>query len=337
MQAIGLIDLLRLPRSVLSVAEADWNDIVEQASRSQLLGQLAARLKRENLFDHIPGAVQRHLALAELTSQRRSEAALWEVGVIRRAVDPEIRLVLLKGCAYIASGDQNSAGRMFSDIDVLVQKDVLPKVEADLISSGWKPSRVSDYDLNYYRNWMHEVPAMEHVRRHTVVDLHHAINPPVSRFFIALHKLWDQMIEISPGIYVLSPIDRIIHCALHLIQEGEPRKLIRDLYDLHQLIGQHFPGTSDLSSLLARAKALGVEPLVGSAIAAANQIFTTDEPASLGRGWLRSCLIHATSLDKKQGGFTRQLAGSTLLAYSHLIKMPLPLLVPHLLRKSWVK
>jgi len=336
-QTIGLTDLLRLPECVLSVVEADWNEIIEHASQSQLMGQLAARLKQANLYDDIPKAVRRHLELAELTSRQRSAAAMWEVNVIRRALDPKIRIVLLKGCAYSASADENAVGRMFSDVDIMVQRDVLETVESHLISLGWKPPRLSGYDSRYYRNWMHEVPAMEHVRRHTVVDLHHAINPPVSRCYISPSNYWEQVVELSKGIYVLSPVDRIIHCALHLIQEGESAKLLRDLYDLNLLIDQHCGWTTGLSSLLHRANELGVQSQVQSAVSAAQSIYAKGDTGHVTKDWLGSYLVVAAKVGPKKGAFAGQLAGLILLAYSHFIKMPLRLLAPHLLHKLYIK
>lgn len=337
MPSSSLIALLRSPQSITHVTDAHWNEIIEQGRKTQLLGQLAASLQRALLRDRVPAAVQCHLALAELTTTRRNEAALWETATMRRAVDPAVPLVLLKGCAYVACADENAAGRVFSDIDVFVRHQDLPAVEADLTSVGWKPSRVNDYDFAYYRNWMHEVPPMEHVRRHTVIDLHHAINPPVSRFYVNPDKLLEHIVEVRPGIFVLSATDRVIHCALHLLQEGEPRKLMRDLYDLHLLIRQHHGSAAGIEQLHHRACALNVDTLIETAISAAHALFA-DEP-SLGErsGWLQACVDRAAREANGNTTVIGELAGTALLAYSHWMKMPMHLLVPHLVRKSFIR
>ncbi len=256
---------------------------------------------------------------------------------MRRAVDPNIPLVLLKGCAYVACADDNAAGRIFSDIDVLVRRQDLTTVEADLVSVGWKPSRENDYDLAYYRNWMHEVPPMEHVRRHTVVDLHHAINPPVSRFYVDPDKLFERMVEIRPGLFVLSATDRVIHCALHLLQEGEPKKLMRDLYDLHLLLRQHHGSAAGMEQLRNRACELNVDALTGAAIGAARALFAEDLIQGERSGWLQTCVDRAARQTSGNTTVASELAGMALLTYSHWMKMPMHLLVPHLIRKSLLR
>src|SRR5450830_56822 len=337
MSSSRLVELLRFPKSMTSVSDVQWNEIIEQGRKTHLMGQLAASLQRGEMLGNIPLAVKRHLELAALTATRRSESALWEIATIRRAVDPKISLVLLKGGAYLACADDNAVGRTFSDIDILVRRHELPAVEADLMSVGWKPSRMNKYDLGYYRNWMHEVPPMEHVRRHTVVDLHHAINPPVSRFHINPDKLFARMVEIRPGILVLSATDRVIHCALHLLQEGEPKKLMRDLYDLHLLLRQHHGSAAGMEQLRNRACELNVDALTGAAIGAARALFAENLVQGERSGWLQACVERAARQTSGNTTVASELAGLALLTYSHWMKMPMHLLVPHLIRKSLLR
>ena len=336
MPSSQLITLLRSPQRVTEITDAQWNDVVEQGRKTQLLGQLAACLRRTGVFDRVLPAVQRHLVLAELTAQRRAEAGLWELKGMRRAIDPAISVVVLKGCAYVAAGDANASGRLFSDVDLMVRRIDLDAVELALISVGWKPSRVNAYDQAYYRNWMHEVPPMEHVRRHTVCDLHHAINPPVSRYYIPPDKLFAHLVEVLPGIHVLSPTDRVIHCALHLLQEGEPKKLLRDLYDLHLLLQQHFGPDQTLAPLMARADELGVGAPTRAAVGAAYKLFSNSAAAQHHTGWLQKQVAIAAMNTPGQSHLAGELAGWFVIAHAHWMKMPLRLLVPHLARKAWL-
>lgn len=330
-----LIDLLRLPETASNVSAFEWNDLLLQARKNQLTGQLVARLRRANQMRFVPAEVRRHLDLETLTSKRRGESALWEIATMRRAVDARFKLVLLKGCAYLAAGDDNSEGRVFSDIDVLVRRDELHGVESDLVSVGWKPSSVNAYDTAYYRDWMHEVPPMSHVRRHTVVDLHHAINPPVSRYYVDPGKLFENLMAIGPGLFALAPSDRVIHCALHLLQEGESKKLLRDLFDLFLLLEQHHPGSPGLAQLMKRAADLHVERPVGLAVDAARAVFSPEVSGKSQKpGWLGRSVVHASKTANNLPGFAGEFAATVVLAHSHWMKMPLQILVPHLLRKS---
>ena len=334
MHTQSLINLLRHPESSAQLAEGDWNAIVLAARQNQLLGALAAQLPSSPGSDAVPEAVKRHLHLELLTAQRRSESALWELGVIRQTISADVDLVVLKGCAYVAAADANHAGRIFSDLDVLVDRRHLQRVETELIGGGWKPGKVNAYDDVYYRNWMHEVPPMEHVRRHTVLDLHHAINPPVADNPINSAMLLARKVEISPGLFVLAPLDRVIHCAIHLIQEGEPKKLLRDLYDLHQLLEQHCVEKPDLQRLLTRSRELGVGHLVSAAVGAAGRLFAVPTGVMPSTA-LQRCMVIAAQNAHVSGSAAGWMAGTAVLIHSHWIKMPLRLLVPHLCRKSF--
>jgi len=50
-----------------------------------------------------------------------------------------------------------------------------------LMLEGWVSGHRSAYDQRYYRKWMHEIPPMTHIRRQTVLDLHHNILPETAR------------------------------------------------------------------------------------------------------------------------------------------------------------
>ena len=338
MSSTKLIELLRSPDTVGTVSASEWNDVVVAARKNQLLGQLVARLARADLLKQVPDAVRRHLDLEALSTRRRSESALWEIATMRRAVDAKHTMVLLKGCAYVVAGDANAEGRPFSDIDVMVQRDELHFVENSLVAVGWKPGRVNAYDSAYYRNWMHEVPPMAHVRRQTVVDLHHAINPPISRYYIDPERLFAKLVNISPGLFVLSPSDRTIHCALHLLQEGEPKKLLRDLYDLFMLIDQHHTGANGIAALIQRAAVLGVTRPVTVAVKAALATFGQSPAEGSNRPTgLTKAVSRAAQGAHNAPTLAAGIAATWLLAHSHWMKMPMRILIPHLVRKSWLQ
>ena len=341
MQQLELITLLQTPANANKVAAAHWNLVLVQARQSMLLGQLAALLQRSGQLDQLLPAVRKQLELELLTARRRGESAVWELGVMRRAIEPGVPVVVLKGCAYLVANDVNSTGRSFSDIDLLVAQKYLPGVELALVAAGWKPGAVDAYDAMYYRNWMHEIPPMAHLRRHTVIDLHHAINPPISRFYVSPAALLAGLVQTGIGVHVLAPLDRVIHCALHLIQEGETPKLLRDLFDLHLLVAQHCGDGPGWAALAARSQVLGVLGQVGAAVGAAQRIFATGGQLAplrhhLPTSWLVPVLVAASRQPLRMGGVSGQIAAWLLLAHSHWIKMPVRILLPHLLRK-WYK
>jgi len=327
--------ILGNPTGISRISGEQWNAILLHSRKTQSLGQLASRLDSAGLLNEVPPAVLRHLSLARTTAQRRADAARWEIDVIRRAIHPSTPVILLKGCAYLVADDPNADGRLFSDIDILVPRASLGKAEAALTAAGWMPSTVDAYDQHYYRDWSHEVPPMEHVRRHTVVDLHHAINPPISRYSIPTESLLEHLEEIAPGIHILGSADRVIHCAIHLIQEGEASKVFRDLYDLFLLLNTHFPKGTKRNELYVRAETLGLRRLVAAAVNAAEVVFHTETTSSPST-WLAKILIAVASGSSPQTGnsCSIQISRVALLGQSHWMKMPIGILIPHLFRKT---
>ena len=330
-----LINILgkQLPQQPINASA--WNSVIKEARLTELLGQLGSSLYSLMPSDAIHWRIRRVLDLELLTAQRRSEAALWEIRAVRRLIPARIPIVALKGSAYALANDPNAQGRLFSDVDLLVAAEHLSEAESALITGGWKPSNVSTYDQRYYREWMHELPPMEHVRRHTVVDLHHAIIPPVSRFTFDPAKLFQSAIAVAPGIFILSPADRIIHSALHAFIEGVPAKALRDLYDINCLVRQHFPNECQ-DQLLTRARELGVEALMNAALEASTIVFSGKTGHSIKyslRGkWLAKAALSAMTPNRT----SERIAQYVLLAHSHWMKMPLHLLLPHLIRKAWL-
>ena len=100
---------------------------------------------------------------------------------------------------------------------------------------------------------MHELPALQHVHRSSVIDLHHTIAPPLSRIPVDAQKLIS-VARPTEGtrFFVLAPGDMLLHSALHLLQEGDFSHGMRDLLDIDALL-REFGSEFELLAFLARA------------------------------------------------------------------------------------
>ena len=79
------------------------------------------------------------------------------------------------------------------------------------------------YDQRYYRQWMHELPPLQHLDRGTSLDVHHTILPPTADSRIDARKLWEHIVDVPgfEGVHVLCRADMVLHSATHLFHEGE--------------------------------------------------------------------------------------------------------------------
>ena len=88
-------------------------------------------------------------------------------------------------------------GRIFNDVDILVPKSLLDKAEKALLRHGWICAQWDDYDQRYYRQWMHELPPLQHVRRKTVLDVHHNILPETARYHPSADLLFESAVAVT--------------------------------------------------------------------------------------------------------------------------------------------
>lgn len=330
----------------------EWDLLVRQGRRAQLLGRLAGRLADAGLSDAIPDRPLHHLQAALTASDRVNAAARWEIGQVAEALETlSVPVVVLKGAAYALQDPAVAKGRRFSDLDILVPKSAIEDVERRLRAHGWRSSHLDPYDQRYYREWMHEIPPMQHVSRKTNLDIHHGLLPETVKSRPDPQLLLHDAVPVEglENVYVLSPLDRWLHSATHLFQEGEFHNALRDLTDLDLLSRQFGKEPGFWDALPARAEQLNLTRQLFYAVWFLDRILGTPLPNGYlseldpygPKGMLRRLMdvlyrqafrpLHP-SCDSSWGGIGRL----ALYIRSHAIRMPPHLLLPHLAHKSIV-
>jgi hypothetical protein len=256
---------------------------------------LLVLLEDAGLLEQVPNAARTHLEWARTAAERHAQAVRYEVLQIGRALSGlGLPLLLLKGSAYAMAGMAAGSGRMFSDIDILVPKAQLGDVEAALMLHGWAGTHQDAYDQRYYREWMHELPPMEHLRRGNVIDVHHAILPETAAVRPDPAKLRAAAVALPglapgmPSLCVLAPHDMVLHCAVHLFSEGEFSHGTRNLFDLHRLLLEFGRQDGFWDGLPARARALELERPLFYALRYCRRLLGTPVP---------DAVLHASAAD----------------------------------------
>jgi len=346
---LAWLQALRQPELALSWPLAEWERVVRLARRLRLLARLAEGLTAANLMDRIPPRARRHLIAEQRLSRWRMAAVVWSLERVATMLeDAAYPCVLLKGAAYIGQGLPMAAGRLPSDLDILVPREHVSNAQARLVKGGWKTVELDEHDSRYYYEWSHEVPPMTHPLLALELDLHHNILPPIAR----THVDADILLKcLRPSKWapwqVLDPADQVLHSAAHLFQDSEARDRIRDLADLDGLLRHFGVAPGFMSRLPERAQALGLEtPLAlachfcvnwfGTPIPA-NVLKTVESigPGRLQRAWLLPLLSSALMPTEPDDDppLRQELAAFALLVRYHRQRMPLRLLVPHLWHK----
>lgn len=343
---------LRDPESMAAFSLGDWDLLVRQARHAQLLARICVILADRGLLQRVPEQPRTHLEAAKVVSDKQDRAVRWEMNRIRHALERlGIPIILLKGAAYVMAGLPPARGRLFSDIDILVPKQKLAEVEAALMLHGWAATHHDAYDQRYYRTWMHELPPMRHLKRQTVIDVHHSILPETARLHPDPAKLREAAIPLEgqPNLLVFAPADMVLHSATHLFHDGELEHGLRDLADLDGLL-RHFGRTESFwPDLVQRARELELSRPLFYALRYVTATLGTPVPgdimqaAAAGRPArvllaLMDALFIRTLAPDHPSCRDRFTVPARWLLYvrAHWLRMPPFLLVHHLLHKALV-
>jgi hypothetical protein len=349
---IALISFLRNSSEIdaINAKTYDWETLIRQARHANLISRIAILLEQSNIFEDIPNKPKQHFLNAIKISKAHERSARWEVQDIHQILSQHnIDFILLKGCAYIWQKNNASIGRLFGDTDILIKKSEIKEAEKILVHSGWVTTKLDEYDQRYFRAWMHEIPPLHHTSRHTTLDVHHSIIPPIIKSRFNIDLLWEDAIEDkdNPGLLTLSLPDMILHSATHLFHEGEFDNGFRDINDLDALLRQYQLESGDWNQLVERAGKLDLSNDLYYALNYCKTILQTPVPDDLiermkmnttlpkfkiwllDQAYLRA-LSPAHSICQSHGF---KLASFILFIRSHWIKMPLRILIPHLFIK----
>lgn len=348
-----LNSVLKEPEKAAHLGLGAWDLLIRQARQADLLARLGVLLQERSLLETVPLAPRRHLISAMTLAQAQHDEVRREVRWIAQALkDLSIPVVLLKGAAYVVSGNAASCGRTLTDIDILVPREAISAAEAALMLAGWITTHHDDYDQRYYRQWMHEIPPMLNARRGTVLDVHHGILPLTAHWKPDSRKLLAaaQQIEDSSGLYVLSECDRILHAITHLLCNEELSHGLRDLSDIDlQLRAGAQGGSRFWQQLIQRAEELDLSRLLAHGLRHAARLLECPVPtdvleqarqaaglsASMERtmGWLWTRGLDCLHPTCARPG--TPLALDLLYLRAHALRMPPGLLVRHLAIKAW--
>lgn len=345
--------LWRTPDRCPDWSNADWEAVLGQVRQARLAAKLATHFADRGWLQGKTERPYLHLAAGLRLSERQQHTTRWEIHCIAKALRGlDIPVVLLKGAGYLMADLPPSRGRLFSDIDLMVPREHIGEVEGALFAAGWISDERDPYNQRYYREWMHEIPPLRHVQRNTYIDLHHTITPPTSRFNVDGAQLLAQIqpLQDFPGMYVLAPVDMVLHSAVHLFTEGEFSAGLRDLLDMTDLLRFFAKKANFWGTLLDQADALGLQIPLYHALFHIQRLFEYAPPPQWAqrvqdmgppmpaRMLMRHLLTVALrpdhpACDTRWAGLARWL----LYVRAHALRMPLRLVLSHLIRKAWMR
>lgn len=280
-----LVRVLADPASIRHLTADEWDILIRVAGRAELTGTLHTRMELAGMLAFVPEAPARHLAGGVAFYTHRAQMARYLLSGLDTALRGfDGKIVLLKGAAYVMQRLPFAVGRLFDDVDILVDRAHLDEVERLLQADDWVSEKPDAYDQHYYREWAHELPPMRHAKYALQLDVHHTILPVTGRIKPVASRLYADAVPL-PGTpwYVLSPEDQVLHACAHLFQDSDCVSRIRELVDIDGLVRQHdVPGFG--ARLLERARLHGLGRPLWYAMRYAARWLGTPVPADLASG-----------------------------------------------------
>lgn len=347
-----MLQIFQQPERFPGLDATSQDFVLRQTRRAHLLGRLEAILREKGLLDSLKPRVHNHLISARNLAQEDRRMLTWEVNRVQRALwNTGLKIILLKGGAYVFLDLPMALGRPVADLDILMEPKDFPIIEACMAQHGWEQAKLHPYDQRYYREWMHELPPLRHCIRMTELDIHHTIIPKTSRLQPDSRLFFSSAREIPghPNLKTLAPTDMVIHAAVHLFYDSDFDKGLRGLLDLDGLLSYWAREENFWQQLLPRARELNLvgplyyalhfcHRLLGTSIPEAILAEAGSDPQAPGivaRIFMNQLIARImTPGNPDRLELTSWLAWSLLYIRSHWLRMPPGMLVSHLTQKG---
>jgi len=344
-----LLLAIKDPRVLQALGPREWERLLACARRNAVLAYLAHRTESTGVHERLPDAPRVAMASARAGARRLAQLARWEVEQIAQVMRREgIPLIALKGVAYLLRDMPHADTRLITDVDVMVPRASIDAAERYLQAAGWRTADLDAYDRSYYRRWSHEIPPMRYPGRLLGVDVHHTICAPVSRLRPDPNAFWAHAVATRmPGVRVLSPVDSLLHAAVHLFFDSDFDSRFRDLIDLHEMALAFGEDAQFWPALVARAAELDLgrplyytvrmlglivrTPLPTGVVA---EVERFAPPAPVARWMTRTVADVLRPVDPEPRPLRHRAKLWLMYVRSHWLRMPAHLLIPHLVRKS---
>lgn len=341
-----LIKLFNQPHVFKGMTDKEWEPIIFVLRHEKLLARYAYKLIDSGQFDLLSDYPKKHFNNAITLAVRQAEQVFREANYLSNHIAKySPYMIFLKGAGYTLTRHPVGRGRVYSDIDILVEKSSLDSVEKHLCIRDWVSEPINDYDNKYYRKWAHEIPPLRNASRGTILDIHHNIVPVISGKAPNVELLTKHVIITDDGHQVLSPAAMTLHSAIHLFFNEDFKHGFRDMLDIHILI-TNSGDDSFWKELLFIAKKTNFTKELVLACHFAHEIWGSDIPKEINEALANFKYIITPShnfifkrilLPKHPLASEKWLSIADFLGWvrGHWLKMPLHILIYHFTVKSF--
>ncbi|MDP3981243.1 MAG: nucleotidyltransferase family protein [Chlamydiota bacterium] len=215
---------------LLFESEIDWKFFVSEASVHGIAPLLDHVIKTQDLGSIIPQFVQEQL------SQQRQQAALYQMflhqetkNILEKFRESSVNTLLFKGATLSHDTYEESSLRPSSDIDILVRKADLPRIQDIMFKCGFTFSEEMLPVQFYYQNHFHLAYQKKLKMCSIVIEIHWHLMDKYLMQATDLESIWQRRIPFAfDGVESskFSLEDECIYLALHTYKHGYMNHLI---------------------------------------------------------------------------------------------------------------
>lgn len=255
----------------------DWDDLLEQAEQHQVSPLLHRALDDPERRAVVPAAAMERLEASYFNTAAGNASLFAQLtGVLEALRAAGAPVIGLKGAHLAEIVYGNLTLRSMGDVDLLVRREDLPRVEQVLTGLGYHPQEIrSARDYSVHRHLLPFVRAGAFP-----IEIHRTIDES-GQFEIDVEGLWGRARAARiAGVeaLVLSPEDLLLHLCLHTAFQHGFRVPLRQICDLAETVQRYGPEL-DWRGLVRTAETSGLGKVCYYALAVAESLLGAAIPA----------------------------------------------------------
>lgn len=196
------------------LSETDWEHLLQQSERHKITPLFYHRLRTYHPDIPIPPTITGKLREAHLDNAARNMRLYHNLGEVLKILRRDrIPVIVLKGAHLAELTYGHRALRFMGDLDLLVKKDDLMRVDALLLEMGCTPTAHSRIVGKDNHEFVYVMP-----KRDVSLEIHWSILSPLFPFTIDTDGQWDRSrpaVIAGVDAAVLCPEDLLLHLCLH--------------------------------------------------------------------------------------------------------------------------
>ncbi len=193
---------------------SDWNGVIDQSKWHSVTPLLYHLVRKLGLYEIIPSVAAERLREIYLRSAGRSIRQFYELSIVLNVLNSNsIPVIVLKGAHLAEIVYDNIALRPMYDLDIMVKKADLQRVEEELLKLGYDAHRdnIRKHEGHYHSVFVSSCGGSN-------VEVHWHIHRPSSLYNIDVNGLWERArpVEFSgESALVLSYEDSLLYQCVH--------------------------------------------------------------------------------------------------------------------------